>query len=255
MMLSIPQHWRFSPLLASLKTVSGHLSRTGTAGSGHLAKCAGCNCEAAVVPECSCATADFTRQTYPSISVTISGTGSNLPLVTNPPGSTSCPADATCPSIAGTYVVATGSASNVNFPCRGLYSNTFFGPANHACVGGIYGVFIFVRIQTDPDSNAVAITLATGYTQNGVIQTIPGGSTNFGTRTINHTLSNGGVTYDDYQYVLDSECTTECNPVISRAACFDTVGPATDNYFHFQSGGIDVNGCDLSVYTVSVSIL
>ncbi len=170
MLIGIPSHWRFAPLLmGSLQTVSNHLARTST---GHLAKCIDC-------PDppdaCKCWNGSALVD-KPDYEITISG-------VTNPSSSyltctgctsffnrtvtLSCGDSYDNPGATGLYLIC-GPSSSV--PTCGLLTNETFG-----VLGRIDVDYAGTYIQVD-------LTCIVGYTSGLGYNTVGGSEQTFRAR-------------------------------------------------------------------------
>ena len=248
MQLTIPQHWKLSPILASLSTAGGHLSRTGTAGSGHLAKCGDdCLCDDPAVdyePECACFNSDFsTASTIPFMQIDITGTPT---LQGTPEG---CQPAGACNSLAGSYVLPRNSGS-----CSFLNGGNGFCVHTYACNSGTSSVWYRQEVKFEyivgPFFTRVTVIFSTRRITGSSFSTTPTACA-FplgNNRTL--TFESPAGTYEQWIYRLGGACTTECNESNLRPAC-PTLPPLITDIQNPPSN----RHCSVNDYSVSLSFV
>lgn len=214
MQLAIPQHWRFSPLLASLgKSAGGHLLRTGTAGGGHLAKCSDCLCDVPKAdsdPDCSCFDSDYgTPRVTNAIQVDVTGTTSPV----GDPAKVGCTPSG-CASIVGTYIKpACGVFPTLwcvyAFVCDNVY---YFSQIRVAWTripaSSLWRVEVIIGSRT--------ATSATSKPTTPILCDVPFFVTNTSRTLIYETPT---VNRTDWRYQLGDGCAESCNETRSVIGC------------------------------------
>lgn len=216
MLIGIPSHWRFAPLLmGSLQTVSNHLARTST---GHLAKCAD-----ATPGNCECTESSVIR-TRRDVSVVVGGTFSpqacNL-CAGGPVTPASC-SYSTSPL--GTYTVSCGGLTRSLNPTQ--FGNHSFFVCNNAAARGVY------------------------YYAEVIVEYISGGLSGFD--EVHVSVNSGHYVYFGFSPVtlVPTEAFRDEYDYTTRANC-TSLGSATRTWVTSTGN----NGCDISGITTSASVL
>lgn len=215
MLIGIPKHWRFAPLLMSLQTVSNHLARTST---GHLAKCGDLN-----PGNCECIESSAVRLRR-DISAVVGGTFATQAcnVCSGPPVTPASCAYSTSPL--GTYTVSCDDLNRSLDPTQ--FGNHSFFICNNASARPIYyyaEVIVEYIAGGGSGFDEVHISVNSGY------------YVYFGFSPV--TLVATEAFRDEYEYTTRNDCTS--------------LGTATRVWVTTTGN----NGCDISGITTSVSVL